>query len=258
MIGLGAVGLGLLPLGQLWLVTWPSLAIAAVTTLGLGVGIALHEQTRARHAEATLGRVRAEQFATEALLASLEARLRPHFLYNALNTIAGVIPKDTRLAHRLLCDLGAVLRLTLDRRGRRTVPLEDELEVVLAYLEIQEARFRRLDYATDVPPALRRCEIPPFALQPVVENSVVHVAQARPGRMRLRVEARAAGDTLKLQVWDDGPGFSLDAVRPGHGLDTLRQRLDALYGGAAGLAVDRCEEGTMVTIRLPLRPERRP
>ncbi len=84
-----------------------------------------------------------------------------------------------------------------------------------------------------------------------------HVAQVRPGLMRLRIKAAVVGDTLELGVWDDGPGFSLGAIPPGHGLDTLRGRLDALYGAAAGLAVDRREEGTMVIIHVPVRREGR-
>lgn len=154
-------------------------------------------------------------------------------------------------------DLAAVLRFSLDGRDRRTVPLEDELALVAAYLEIQEARFQRLDYAVDVPATLHRCEVPRFALQVLVENSVLHVVQVRPGSRRIRVQARAVDDALELAVWDDGPGFSLEEIAPGHALDMLRQRLDALYGAAARLAVDRREGGTMVSVRVPMRAEAR-
>jgi len=265
VIGLGATGLGVLPAAHLWQVVWPSLGIAAVVTLGLGVGIALHESTRAQRVEATLARqtaeqarARAEQLATETRLASLEARLEPHFLFNTLNTIVELIHEDPTRADRMVRRLAALLRFALDRRDRRTVSLEDELEIASTYLEIQEARFERLAYAIDVPTWLRGYEVPPFSLQTVVENSVLHVAQARPGLTRLRITAGVVGDTLELGVWDDGPGFSLDLIPPGHGLDTLRARLAALYGAAAGLAVDRQEEGTIVTIRLPVWCEGRP
>lgn len=270
VIGLGVVALGVIPPGQLWRVIWPSFGIAAVTTLGLGVGIALHESTRINRAQATLARHKAElarqeaelarshaeRLATEAQLASLEAQLHPHFLYNTLNTIGVRIPdrgaRGAR-AYGLLCDLAALLRFSLDRRDRYMVPLGDELQVVRAYLQIQQARFKSLAFVIDVPAALQRCEVPPFALLPMVENSVVHVAQDRPGPTRVRIAARAEGDHLQMSVWDDGPGFSLAAIIPRHGLDTLRQRLEALYGAVAGLSVDRVEEGTMVTIRVPLR-----
>lgn len=262
VIGLGAVGFGVFPAGQLWRVIWPSLGIAAVTTLGLGVGIALHESTQAHRAQATLAwqeaelaRIGAERLATEARLASLEAHLRPHFLYNTLNTIGAMIPNGAERAHGLLCDLAALLRFSLDRRGRRMVPLADELEVVKAYLAIQQARFKRLTCVIDVPPELKRCEVPPFVLLPVVENCVIHVVQDRPAVTSLWIRARADGDTLELVVWDDGPGFSLKAIVSGHGLDILRGRLEALYGAAARFSVDQREEGAMVSIRVPMRDE---
>ncbi len=102
-----------------------------------------------------------------------------------------------------------------------------------------------------MPPDLAGCEVPPFALQTVVENSVRHAAERRLGPTRLRVTAGVVGNTLELGVWDDGPGFSLDGIPTGRGLDTLRQRLD-VYGAAGGVRVDRREEGTMVTIWLPV------
>jgi hypothetical protein len=273
MIGLGATWLGVLPSGQLWQVVWPSLGIAAVVALSLGVAIALHESTRAERAEATtarqtaelaraeatlaqqtaeLAQARAEQLATEARLASLEARLEPHFLFNTLNTIVDLIHEDPVQADEMVQRLATLLRFALDRRDQRAVLLEHELEMARAYLEIQATRFGRLHYTIDVPPALHWYAVPPFSLQTVVENSVLHVAQRRSEATRVRVSGGVVETTLELGVWDDGPGFSLDAIPAGHGLDTLRQRLEAVFGATAGLTVDRREEGTMVTIRLPL------
>jgi sensor histidine kinase YesM len=150
-IGLGATWLGALPGAHLWQVVWPSLGIAVVITLGLGVGIALHESTRAQRAEAIvarqeaeLARARAEQLATEARLALLEARLEPHFLFNTLNTIVELIHEDPARADQLVRRLATLLRFALDRRDRRTVPLDNELDMARTYLEIQEARFERL------------------------------------------------------------------------------------------------------------------
>jgi sensor histidine kinase YesM len=261
VIGLGAVGLGLVPSGQLWRVTWPTLGIAAVTTLGIGAGIALHEHTRAQRREvaqilqaAELELARAAQLAAKAQLASLEARLSPHFLYNTLNAVAALLQSNPR-ARQMICDLAALLRVTLRRGDRRTVPLDDELRFAAAYVDIQAARFPRLSCTVDVPAALLGHEVPPFALQVLVENSVTHVVETRPGPTRVRIEARAEAARLALGVWDDGPGFDLAAVPRGHALDDLRARLAALYGDAAALTVDRREGGTLVTIRLPLRGE---
>jgi LytS/YehU family sensor histidine kinase len=273
MIGLGATWLGWLPSARLWQVVWPSLGIAAVVAVSLGVAIALHESTRAERAEATaaqqtaelaraeatlaqqtaeLAQARAEQLATETRLASLEARLEPHFLFNTLNTIVGLIHEDPVGAAWLVRRLAALLHLTLDHRDQRTVRLDTELEVARNFLEIQTARFERLTWAIEVPTALGDYDVPPFALQTVVENSVLHVAERRPEPTRLRITAGVEGSALELRVWDDGPGFSLGVIPRGRGLDTLRQRLDALYGAEAGLKVERREEGTLVTIRLPV------
>ena len=221
------------------------------------MAIALNESTRAQRAEVTvaqrtaeLARTKAERSAIEARLAMLEARLEPHFLFNTLNTIVDLIHVDPAGADRLVRRLGDLLLFTLERRDRRTVRLDNELEVARAFLEIQAARFERLSYGIEMPADLAGCEVPPFALQTVVENSVRHVAERRLGPTRVRVTAGVVGNTLEVGVWDDGPGFNLDDIPTGRGLDTLRQRLDTLYGAAGGLRVDRREEGTMVTIWL--------
>jgi sensor histidine kinase YesM len=269
VIGLVLIALGVYPPGELWRVVWPMLGIAAVTTLGIGVGIALHESTRINRNQAKVARQQAEvarqdakqahreaeRLATEARLASLDAHVHPHFLYNTLSVIRAAISGDGERARGLVSDLGALLRFSLERRGRRTIPLSDELRVVKAYLAIQQSRLLRLTWTIDVPAALDRCQVPPFALQPLVENSVIHVAQERRVPTALFIRARADGDTLELLVGDDGPGFGLDAIVPGHGLEVLRGRLAALYGDRAAFALNRGEGGFMVSIRIPIDHE---
>src|SRR5205814_5760769 len=105
----------------------------------------------------------------------------------------------------------------------------------------------------DVADGLTTCEVPPLALHTVVQNSVKHVAAARSGPTEIRVRGDVQDGRLRLGVWDSGPWFPLDAVTPGHGLDTLRARLDVLYDGQAGLQVERVDGGKVVAISLPLR-----
>ena len=93
--------------------------------------------------------------------------------------------------------------------------------------------------------------MPPLSLHTLVENSVQHVAAARREGGRIRIDAQPLNDGLFLSVWDDGPGFPLDEVPPGHGLDTLRQRLAALYGQGAELGITYMERGKSVTLSLP-------
>ena len=102
------------------------------------------------------------------------------------------------------------------------------------------------------------CEVPPFALQSLVHNSVRHVAARRPEGAEIRVEGGRQGDgQLMLSVWDDGPGFDLARAPAGRGLDTLRLQLATLYGARAGLEVRREEGGTRVVMRLPASEARR-
>jgi LytS/YehU family sensor histidine kinase len=93
--------------------------------------------------------------------------------------------------------------------------------------------------------------VPPLAVQTLVENSIKHAIAPRPGGGRLRVEATASGEHVLLSVWDDGPGFTGEAMRAGHGLDNLRARLAARFGAGASLEVGRRDGGTRVTVALP-------
>jgi len=255
------VGVGLVPAAALGRVITTSLTICAFVTLGFGGGMTVYEVTRARlrATEAELRareveRERAEKLLAEARLASLESRLHPHFLFNTLNAISALIPEDPERAEKLVEQLAALLRFSLDAGARHTVALRTEVEIVRAYLGIEEARLGdRLRHAIEVPPELEPCAVPPLALHTLVQNSVKHVAAARrePTEIRVRVEARDG--RLWLGVWDDGAPFSLAAAAPGHGLDGLRARLAVLYGEDGRLDVEGADGGKVVSLTLPLR-----
>jgi two-component system, LytTR family, sensor histidine kinase AlgZ len=244
--------------GAFWPAFGGSFPINALLTMTLGVGMTLYEVQRARLATVTaelrareLDHERARKMALEARLASLESRLHPHFLFNTLNAISALIQDDPDHAERMVERLAALLRFSLDATERGLVPLADELKIVTDYLEIERTRLgERLAFVIDVPAEVARCEVPPLAVQTLVENSVKHAIAPRPGGGRIRVAAAAAGDTVRLSVWDDGPGFTAAAIQPGHGLDNLRSRLAARYGEAATLAVARADGGTLVTVTL--------
>jgi len=254
------VGVGLVPPAALPALLGVSLRISALITLGFGGGITAYEVMRARLEATTtelrakeLERERAEKLAAEARLASLESRLHPHFLFNTLNAISALIPEDPARAEQLVEQLAALLRFSLDAGERHTVPLGTELAIVRAYLGIEQARLGdRLCCAVDVAEGLHTCEVPPLALHTVVQNSVKHVAAARTGATEIRIGAETRNGRLRLGVWDAGPWFSLDTVPSGHGLDTLRARLDVLYRGEGRLEVERVDGGKVVSISLPL------
>jgi LytS/YehU family sensor histidine kinase len=103
----------------------------------------------------------------------------------------------------------------------------------------------------DVPEALLNAAIPPFSVQPLVENAVKHAVARRPDGARITISAARSGDALSIAVEDDGPGFAGDTAPPGHGLETLRSRLEVLYGPRASVRAAREETRTIVTLTLP-------
>jgi len=254
-----AAVLGLFGAGSFWAAQRAGLGVSLVLSLSIGMGIAIYERARARLDDARerlrvreLEAERARRLATDARLASLESRLHPHFLFNSIAAIAGHVREEPERAERLLVEFADLLRASLDSTGQHTVPLRDEITAVQAYLEIEQARLgERLRSKLDVPDELGAWPVPPFALHTLVQNSVKHVAAARPRGGEIRIEARRVGDRLAVSVWDDGPGFDLAIVPPGHGLETLRARLGVLFGADAALETARDHGGARVTMSLP-------
>jgi signal transduction histidine kinase len=235
LVGLMLVAVGLVDLDRLWdqyrygLVV--SLAVSIPVTVGAATMSRLQDAIHRTEGE----KQRALALAAEARLASLESRVRPHFLFNALNSAIALIPEDPRRAEDVLERLSALLRASLDAQAG-LVTLDAELAVVTDYLEIERVRFSdRLRYDVDVPVDLRSREVPAFSLQTLVENSVKYAVSARQQGAHVRITARRDGDRLVFEVTDDGPGFGGAVWVPGHGLHELRARLDAIYGDRARL-----------------------
>jgi LytS/YehU family sensor histidine kinase len=255
------VAVGLVPASAMGRVLTTSLSICGFVTLGFGGGMTVYEVTRSR-LQATLSelrareveRERAEKLLAEARLASLESRLHPHFLFNTLNAISALIPEDPEGAEKLVEQLAALLRFSLDAGASHTVPLRTELEIVRAYLGIEHARLGdRLRFVIEVPPELESCAVPALALHTLVQNSVKHVAATRSEPTEIRVRGEARDGHLWLGVWDAGAPFALAGVPPGHGVDGLRARLAVLYGDEGRLDVGAVPGGgKIVSLSLPL------
>ena len=194
---------------------------------------------------------RASELATEARLHALEARVHPHFLFNTLNSVLSLIPADPERAEELLEKLASLLRFSLDAGRRGLIPLGDELRIVRDYLDIEAARLgERLRTELEIPPGLENWPVPPFALQTLVENSVRHAIAPRRSGGAIRIRVTTSANHLELSVWDDGPGFSRDELRPGHGLDNLEGRLAALFGSRARLTFHH-DDGMRVSVEVP-------
>jgi two-component system sensor histidine kinase AlgZ len=191
-----------------------------------------------------------------ALIAELEAlrsRTQPHFLFNVLNTIGSLVRDDADLAERTVHRLAEILRYALVSTRSDRVPLRDELAVVEAYLEIERARFgERLRYALDVAEDAKRAHIPPFSLQPLVENAVLHGIAGRAGGGTLRITARVSSARLVLCVQDDGPGSGASTHRgSGTSLDDLARRLALLHGSDASLVTRGEAGGFAIELTMP-------
>jgi sensor histidine kinase YesM len=233
-----SVALGLVPRGYLWISFWARIQFAAVLALSMGIGALSYGVLRNQLEATTLEQERARKLAVEAQLASLESHVRPHFLFNTLNTISSLIPEDPKRAETLVGKLAAVLRLSLDSNQARMASLERELKIVGDYLEIERARYgERLRFRIDVPPELRPVQVPALSLQTLVENSVKHAVGSRFEGAEIRVVASERDGSVFVEVSDDGPGFTRQAILPGHGLDNLQQRLVTMFGPGAKLEI---------------------
>jgi signal transduction histidine kinase len=188
-------------------------------------------------------------------LDALRSQLRPHFLFNTLNAISGLIPQDDN-AHRMLLRLSSLLRRSLDEDSHE-VPLQTELTFLNDYLDIQRLRFgEQLVIDVDMEPSALAARVPVFLLQPLLENAIEY-GESDDGRTTIRLSAHREGDQLVIRVEDDGPGVtSLNPVPEGVGLGNSRARLHHLYGSRATVELsarrDRSRlRGTSVVIRLP-------
>ncbi len=195
------------------------------------------------------------QAALTAQLRALQSRTNPHFLFNSLNAVAALIPKDPARAEETIERLAEVLRYSLVRTRRPMVRLEEEIDVVREYLEIESVRFgEHLAYRIKVDPRVQRFRIPPMALEPLVENAVLHGIGGKRQSGTIEVEAEMIGDELWLSVTDDGPGCGgSQHAGTGTGLADLQERLRLIYGKDDLLRLDSGPGGgCRATLTLPL------
>jgi sensor histidine kinase YesM len=202
--------------------------------------------------------LRAQEARREALraeLKALQARTNPHFLFNSLNTAAGLIEEDPAAAEQVIERLAALFRYALRGSEVGWVRLGEEIEAVRGYLEVESIRLgERLESEIWVAPEAAEVLVPPLVLQPLVENAVLHGIAPRKGGGRVRVAAARAASALVLSVSDDGDGPGSSRHQgSGTSLAELERRLEMLYGGDAGFASGTGANGGFeVTLSLPL------
>ena len=189
----------------------------------------------------------------QARLEVLKSQLQPHFLFNTLNVIAELVHQDAEKADAMITALSDMLRLTLDSVSDQFVRLRREIDFVERYIAIMQVRLdARLDYKCEVAPALLDAMVPPFLLQPLVENAILHGIEPIPKGGAVTVRAWRAGDQLHLSVADNGVGLKAPPDREGIGLAKTRARLQELFGNEAKISLTN-GSGVTVEVTLPFR-----
>jgi len=180
---------------------------------------------------------------SEASLRALKMQLNPHFLFNTLNSISSLMYSDVESADAMLARLSEFLRMTLDRDLANEIPLQQEIEFVRRYLEIEKIRFdERLQVRIEVEGDAQHAVVPSLALQPLVENAIHHGIAPRPEGGAIEIRAHRENGQLHLSVADDGLG-SDSIPRERIGLANTRARLEQLYGSEQSLSFSTMQRG---------------
>jgi two-component sensor histidine kinase len=223
--------------------------------LGITHAFTYHGRYRERELRAS----QLESQLVQAQLQMLKMQLHPHFLFNTLNAISALMHQDVELADRMVARLGELLRSTLENAGTQEVSLQQELDFIKPYLEIEQARLGpRLTVQMKIAPDVMDARVPNLLLQPLVENAIRHGIAPRSDPGRIEITARRDGDHLTLAVRDDGPGLNGHARngKKGIGLENTRARLEQLYGPEHRFEVGNAPgRGLLATVVIPLREE---
>ncbi len=195
-----------------------------------------------------------QRLVSQAELRALQSQINPHFLFNALNTLYGIIPREASGARKTVLNLAEIFRYFLQSE-RSFIPLSEELEIVRAYLEIERLRLGpRLEVQIHVDDAALPVLIPILSIQPLVENAIKHGLSSKPGPGLLGLRVAMLDDELQIAVEDNGLGLdsSTDNSGSGVGLANVKRRLQLCFGPDADILIDSSSEGTKVQFAIPL------
>ena len=241
------------PFGPVRGVSWLPAALASWWSLHLMWNVfhtAALSLRRANRLEAET--LRLQVGAKDAQLRALQAQVNPHFFFNSMNSVRALVYEDRDAAARMIDELTSVMRHALQGGTRDTVPLADEIDVVRAYLAIEQIRFeQRLRARIDVGPGLDTVRIPPMALQTLVENAVKHGVEARPEGSDIRIHARRQDDGAAVIEVANAGAIQTVSGSTRTGLANARQRLALALGEGAHLDLREQDGWVRATMRLP-------
>jgi len=230
--------------------------------LGLIGGLIVLVRVREQRGKEELHRAETERYvlakqAVEWELKLMQAQVEPHFLFNTLASVQYLIETDPPQASRLLGHLIAYLRAALPQLRSATTTVGREIDLAAAYLNILRTRMgSRLDFAIDVPDALKTHPFPPVLLISLVENAITHGIEPKAEGGRVTIAARRDGERLLVSVTDTGNGLSGDSRHgTGVGLANIRERLSALFGTRGRLTLEEASPtGARATLEIPYEP----
>lgn len=236
--------------------SWPTLVrqlLIGFWFYAIFAGVSYAVQTRNRLHEKEMVAARAEALAVAARLDAVRARLNPHFLFNALHTLAALVKFRPNMAEGAIERLGDLLRYALKEDGREVVEFSEEYDFTQQYLAFEQLRYEdRLKVELQVDPESFNFDILPFSMQALVENAVRHAISIRPEGGSIWISCSCANGRLEVTVRDNGPGRGLDAAESHQfGLRSLRERLHAAYGRAAELRVHSGVDGFEASLIVP-------
>jgi two-component system, LytTR family, sensor kinase len=213
--------------------------------IGISLAINYYRGYRDRELQAS----NLETRLVEAQLDALRMQLHPHFLFNTLNSISVLMRRDIDAADRMLLQLSNLLRVTLARDAAHEIKLEQELEILERYLEIEQIRFQdRLIVRMHIDPSALDALVPQLFFQPLLENAIRHGIADREAGGEIDIRAERQNGMVHLQVRDNGPGVNASHgnLIEGVGLSNTRTRLEYLYGSSSRFEVGNAEAGGLI------------
>ena len=241
---------------ELWLHKFLNGLLSYVILYGLILLVVHIRESQKRLAFQQTETARLNEQLSKAQLSALRQQIEPHFLFNTLNAIAGLMrERKNDAAVSMIAGLSDFLRRVVTDSDRQQVPLGEELEFAQKYLDIQKARFaERLEFSLDVPLDLLSAQVPSLILQPMVENAVKHGIAKRVSGGAIRIAAARSNGTLTLRVYNDGPRLAEGWERSPTGIGILntRTRLRSLYGDRFDLTLRNQEpDGVEAAVSMP-------
>jgi two-component system LytT family sensor kinase len=241
-----------------WTTTLLYQSLTFLIAYALIVSVTLVVDARESMARQITETARLNEELSKAQLAALRRQIEPHFMYNTLNSIAGLVrDRLNDAAVNMIVGLSEFLRRSSEDSHRSQVALQEEVEYLQRYLDIQKARFgERLQVSVDIPAELHRAQVPNLLLQPLVENAIKHGISKRVAGGSVRVAGARYDGSLHLSIYNDGPGLPTDweATQSGVGIRNLRTRLRILHGNESDLQLRRANPGGVeVLVTLPFR-----